>query len=73
MFQEFGRYFNLYWSYKVVEKLNKEMDSYEEALGHPSGNLERIRYLGDRGGGSTRDQCLACGTRTNAGIWYVVG
>ena len=30
----------------------------EEVVGHPSGQLKRIRYLGCYGGVSTRDQCL---------------
>ena len=52
--KEFCRYFNLYWSYKVVD--TEQFDSYPEAVGHPSGHLERIRYLGRGGGGSTREQ-----------------
>ena len=54
---EFKRYFIWYWSYKVVKPKQFEPD-FEEVIGHPSGHLDRIRYLGYCGGGSTRDQCL---------------
>ena len=36
----------------------QQFDSYPEAVGHPSGQLELIRYLGSGGGGSTREQCV---------------
>ena len=56
MLEEFRRYFNLYWSYKIVEI--EQFGDYPEAVGHPSGHLERIRYLGRGGGGSTSEQCV---------------
>ena len=54
MLDEFCRYFNLYWACKVVD--TEQFDSYPEAVGHPSGHLQRLRYLGRGGGGSTREQ-----------------
>ena len=50
----FCRYFELYWAQKVVD--TEQFDSYPEAVGHPSGHLEQIRYLGCGGGGSTYEQ-----------------
>ena len=55
MLDEFCRYFNMYWSYRVID--TEQFDGYPEAVGHPSGHLERMRYLGD-GGGSTREQSV---------------
>ena len=54
MLDEFCRYFNMYWAYKIVD--TEQFDSYPEAVGHPSGHLERLRYLGRGGGGSTHEQ-----------------
>ena len=56
MLEEFRRYFDPYWAYKVVDLYH--FDGYPEAVGHPSGHLERIRYLGCEGGGSTREQSV---------------
>ena len=68
MLEEFRRYFDLYWSYKVVDLY--QFDGYPEAVGHPSGHLERIRYLGCEGGGSTHEQrrYTAYGSGTKIGI-----
>ena len=55
MLDEFCRYFTMYWSYRVID--TEQFDGYPEAVGHPSGHLERMRYLGD-GGGSTREQSV---------------
>ena len=72
MLDEFKRYFNLYWSYKVVQPKQFE-PHYEEAVGHPSGHLDRIRYLGGCGGGSTRDQCLELHSLWDRNqYWYMV-
>ena len=61
MLDEFCRYFNLYWSYKGVEPY--QFGDFE-VVGHPSGHLEHIRYLGRRGdsGGSTREQSAVLGS-----------
>ena len=40
---DFKRYFNLYWSYKVVEP-NQFEPCQQEAVGHPSGHLDHMRY-----------------------------
>ena len=72
MLDEFKRYFNLYWSYKVVEP-NQFEPYQQEAVGHPSGHLDRIRYLGCCGGGSTRDQCLELHALWDRNqYWYMV-
>ncbi len=71
MLDEFTRYFNFYWSYKVVE--SNQFESYQQAVGHPSGHLVRIRYLGCCGGGSTRDQCLELHSLWDRNqYWYMV-
>ena len=57
MLEEFCRYFSLYWSYEVVDA--EQFDDWHlEAVGHPSGHLERIRYLGRESGGSTHEQSV---------------
>ena len=49
------------------------MDSYEQPVGHPSGHLERVRYLGGCGGGSTREQCLELHSLWDGNqCWYMV-
>jgi hypothetical protein len=71
MLDEFKRYFNLYWSYKVVEP--NQFEPCLEAVCHPTGHLERIRYLGCGGGGSTRDQCLELHSLWDRNqYWYMV-
>ena len=72
MLDEFKRYFSLYWSYKVVEP-NQFQPCVQEVVGHPSGHLDRIRYLGYCGGGSTRDQCLELHSVWDRNqYWYMV-
>ena len=68
---KFKRYFNLYWSYKVVKSKQFDPD-FEKVVGHPSGQLEWIRYLGC-GGGSTREQCLELHSLWDRNqYWYMV-
>ena len=70
MLVEFCRYFELYWAHKVVD--TEQFDSYPEAVGHPSGHLERIRYLGRGGGGSTHEQNIVlCRLWRYSQDWYL--
>ena len=55
MLEEFCTYFNMYWSYKIVDI--QQFDPRLQEVGHPSRHLERIRYLG-WDGGSTREQSV---------------
>jgi hypothetical protein len=71
MLDEFTRYFNLYWSYKVVEP--NQFEERLEVVGHPGGHLEHVRYLGYCGGGSTREQCLELHRLWDRNqYWYMV-
>ena len=57
---------------KVVQPKQFE-PHYEEAIGHPSGHLDRIRYLGGCGRGSTRDQYLELHSLWDRNqYWYMV-
>ena len=53
-FDEFFRYFKLYWSYKQVNL--DQFDDVTAAVGHPAGHLQEICYLGHQSGGSTPKQ-----------------
>ena len=69
MLKEFCRYFNMYWSYKVVDI--QQFDACLVAVGHPSGHLERIRHLG-WDGGSTREQSVQLWSLWNSSQdWYM--
>ena len=69
MIKEFTRYFQMYWSYKVVDI--HQFDPCLQKVGHPSGHLERIRYLGWEGG-STREQNIQLWSLWNSSQeWYM--
>ena len=69
LLNEFCRYFNMYWSYKVVDI--EQFDPCLQEVGHPSGHLERIRHLGWEGG-STREQSVELWSLWNSSQdWYM--
>ena len=54
LFDEFKRYFQLYWARRLID-LDEFGDNSIE-VGHPSGYLYSISYLGQHHGGSTQQQ-----------------
>ena len=69
LLNEFFRYFSIYWSYKVVDI--QQFDPCLQEVGHPSGHLQRIRYLG-WDGGSTQEQSIQLWSLWNSSQdWYM--
>ena len=54
LFDEFHRYFQLYWAHQLIDVDEFGHDRIE--VGHPSGHLYSISYLGHHYGGSTQEQ-----------------
>ena len=57
LFDEFTRYFNLYWAWRLIQK-DADSSSSVVAVGHPSGHLRYLGLLGHFSGGSTMEQAL---------------
>ena len=56
LLDEFSRYFNLYWAWRFVQP---DIDSLDvQLVGHPSGHLQQLVFLGHYCGGSTNEQAL---------------
>ena len=56
LFDEFTRYFNLYWAWRLIQK---DVDSSSLVpVGHPSGHLRYLGLQGHFNGGSTMEQAV---------------
>ena len=56
LFDEFSRYFNLYWAWRLIQPNIDSLDV--QPVGHPSGHLQQLIFLGQNSGGSTTAQTL---------------
>ena len=56
LLDEFSRYFNLYWAWRFVQPHIDSLDV--QLVGHPSGHLQQLAFLGHFCGGSTNEQAL---------------
>ena len=54
LFEDFSRYFDLYWSRKCVHI--DQFDETPQLVGHPAGHLTHIAYLGRNDGGAIHQQ-----------------